>query len=85
MSGGVSKSKFIADSFRKVGQGFIDYPEVHDATRKHLSDFVEVLNATLNSAGILTSQHTSILRMSDNPHRKQGVATFTKTTLILKM
>ena len=80
ISGSVSKSKFIADCFRKVGQGFIDYPEVKDATAKHLSDFVDVLNATLNSAGILSSQHTGILRMQDNPHRREGVATFTDKT-----
>ena len=80
VSGSISKSKFISDSFRKLGQGFIDYPEAKDITKKHLADFVEVLNATLNSAGILTSQHTSVLRMSDNPNRKQGVATFTDKT-----
>ncbi len=80
ISGSISRSKFIADSFRKIGQGFIDYPEVRDTTAKHLTDFVEVLNATLNSAGILTSQHTSILKMSDKPHRKEGVATFTDKT-----
>ena len=80
VSGSISKSKFISDSFRKLGQGFIDYPEAKDITKKHLADFVEVLNATLNSAGILTSQHTSVLRMSDNPNRKHGVATFTDKT-----
>ena len=80
ISGSVSKSKFIADCFRKVGQGFVNYPEVHESTKKHLTDFVDVLNATLNSAGILTSQHTSVLRMQDNPNRSSGVAHFADKT-----
>ena len=70
-----SKSKFYVDCFRKLGEGFIDYPEVKDETKQMLKDYINVLNATLNSAGIITSQHTGILKSGDRPAEK--TATFT--------
>ena len=44
---------------------------------------VGVMNATLNSAGIVTSPHTSVLKSSDNPNaaqRSDQTATFTDKT-----
>ncbi len=76
----VAKSKFVVDTFRKLGEGFISYDGAKDATKQALKDYVGVLNATLNSAGIVTSQQTSILRAGDMPeHLKGGTATFSNT------
>ena len=76
----VAKSKFVVDTFRKLGEGFIAYDGVKDATKQALKDYVGVLNATLNSAGIVTSQQTSILKAGDMPdHLKGGTATFSNT------
>ncbi|MBP3807219.1 MAG: AAA family ATPase [Eubacterium sp.] len=76
----VAKSKFVVDTFRKLGEGFIAYDGVKEATKQALKDYVGVLNATLNSAGIVTSQQTSILKAGDMPdHLKGGTATFSNT------
>ena len=48
----VAKSKFVVDTFRKLGEGFIAYDGAKEATKQALKDYVGVLNATLNSAGI---------------------------------
>ncbi len=75
--GSVAKSKYVVDCFRKMGEGFINYPKVKDETKKIIADYVGVMNATLNSAGIITTTHTSVLRMAENPHKDKGVAKFT--------
>lgn len=76
----VAKSKFVVDTFRKLGEGFIAYDGAKEATKQALKDYVGVLNATLNSAGIVTSQQTSILKAGDMPdHLKGGTATFSNT------
>ena len=80
-SASVAKSKFVVDTFRKLGEGFIAYDKVRDTTKQALKDYVGVLNDTLNSAGIVTSQSTSILRADDMPdYMKNGTATFSSTT-----
>ncbi len=66
--GNVAKSKFVVDCFRKLGEGFISYDRVKDETKKKLTDYIEVLYATLNSAGIVTTTHTSVLTAAMNPH-----------------
>ncbi len=68
MRGSVAKSKFVVDCFRKLGEGFIAYDKVKDETVKRLTDYIEVLYATLNSAGIVTTTHTSVLTSAMNPH-----------------
>ncbi|MBP5191811.1 MAG: AAA family ATPase [Eubacterium sp.] len=75
--GSVAKSKFVVDCFRKMGEGFINYPKVKDETKKIIADYIGVMNATLNSAGIITTTHTSVLKMAENPHKDKGVAKFT--------
>ncbi|SER00525.1 ATPase family associated with various cellular activities (AAA) [Lachnospiraceae bacterium NE2001] len=76
----VAKSKFVVDTFRKLGEGFIAYDSAKESTKQALKDYVGVLNATLNSAGIVTSQQTSILRAGDMPdHMRGGTATFSNT------
>lgn len=75
----VARSKFVVDTFRKLGEGFIAYDGVKEVTRQELKDYVGVLNATLNSAGIVTSQQTSILRSSDMPDHMKGTAKFSNT------
>ena len=79
MNVGVARSKFVVDTFRKLGEGFIAYDRVKDATRQALKDYIGVLNATLNSAGIVTSQQTSLLRSTDMPDYMKGTATFSNT------
>ncbi len=74
--GSVAKSKYVVDCFRKMGEGFINYEKVKDETKKIVSDYIGVMNATLNSAGIVTTTHTSVLRMAENPHKDKGVAMF---------
>ena len=74
--GSVAKSKYVVDCFRKMGEGFINYDKVKDETKKIVSDYIGVMNATLNSAGIVTTTHTSVLRMAENPHKDKGVAMF---------
>ena len=74
--GSVAKSKYVVDCFRKMGEGFINYDKVKDETKKLVSDYIGVMNATLNSAGIVTTTHTSVLRMAENPHKDKGVAMF---------
>lgn len=79
----IAKSKFIVDCFRKLGEGFIAYDGASDEIKHVLSDYVGVMNATLNSAGIVTSPHTSVLKSSDNPNaaqRSDQTATFTDKT-----
>ena len=76
---GVARSKFVVDTFRKLGEGFIAYDRVKDVTRQALKDYIGVLNATLNSAGIVTSQQTSLLRSTDMPDYMKGTATFSNT------
>ena len=66
--GRVAKSKFVVDCFRKLGEGFISYDKVKDDTKKRLTDYIDVLYATLNSAGIVTTTHTSVLTAAMNPH-----------------
>ena len=78
-SASVAKSKFVVDTFRKLGEGFIAYDKVRDTTKQALKDYVGVLNETLNSAGIVTSQSTSILRADDMPDYMKGTATFSST------
>ena len=73
----VSKSKYVVDTFRKLGEGFINYERAKDVTRNTLKDYVNVLQNTLNSAGIITSPHTSVLRSTDRPG---GTATFSNQT-----
>ena len=75
----VARSKFVVDTFRKLGEGFIAYDKVKDATRQTLKDYIGVLNGTLNSAGIVTSQNTSVLKSSDMPEHMKGTATFSNT------
>ena len=60
-----------------MGEGFINYPKVKDETKKIIADYIGVMNATLNSAGIITTTHTSVLKMAENPHKDKGVAKFT--------
>ncbi len=80
-SASVAKSKFVVDTFRKLGEGFIAYDRVRESTKQALKDYVGVLNDTLNSAGIVTSQSTSILRADDMPdYMKNGTATFSSTS-----
>ncbi len=80
-SASVAKSKFVVDTFRKLGEGFIAYDRVRESTKQALKDYVGVLNNTLNSAGIVTSQSTSILRADDMPdYMKNGTATFSSTS-----
>lgn len=74
--GSVAKSKYVVDCFRKMGEGFINYDKVKDETKRIVSDYIGVMNATLNSAGIVTTTHTSVLRMAENPHKDKGVAMF---------
>ena len=74
--GSVAKSKYVVDCFRKMGEGFINYDRVKDETRQIITNYVSVMSATLNSAGIITTTHTSILRMAENPHKDKGVAMF---------
>lgn len=78
----ITKSKFVVDCFRKLGEGFIAYDTVKDETKQILADYVGVMNATLNSAGIVTSQHTGVLKAGDMPDgmRNTGVAQFTDHT-----
>ena len=77
----VAKSKFVVDTFRKLGEGFIAYDRVRESTKQALKDYVGVLNSTLNGAGIVTSQQTSILRADDMPdYMKNGTATFASST-----
>ena len=76
---GVARSKFVVDTFRKLGEGFIAYDNVKEVTRQALKDYIGVLNATLNSAGIVTSQQTSTLRSTDMPEHMRGTATFSNT------
>ena len=73
---GVARSKFVVDTLRKLGEGFIAYDGAKDTTKQAVKDYVGVLNATLNSAGIVTSQQTSVLRMQDKPGHMGGVAQF---------
>ena len=61
----IAKSKFIVDCFRKLGEGFIAYEGASDEVKRILTDYVAVMNATLNSAGIVTSPHTSVLRSAE--------------------
>ena len=75
----VARSKFVVDAFRKLGEGFIAYDGAKDATKQSLKDYVTVLNGTLNSAGIVTSQQTSVLKSQDMPDYMKGTATFSNT------
>jgi SpoVK/Ycf46/Vps4 family AAA+-type ATPase len=79
MNSGVTRSKFVVDTFRKLGEGFIAYDKCKDATKQALKDYIAVLNATLNSAGIVTSQQTSVLRSQDMPEHMKGTATFSNS------
>ena len=82
----LSEEKFLtlveqkcSDTFRKLGEGFIAYDSAKDVTKQALKDYIGVLNATLNSAGIVTSGQTSILKSQDMPEHMRGTATFSNT------
>ncbi|MBP3719178.1 MAG: AAA family ATPase [Eubacterium sp.] len=79
MNASVTRSKFVVDTFRKLGEGFIAYDSAKDVTKQALKDYIGVLNATLNSAGIVTSGQTSILKSQDMPEHMRGTATFSNT------
>ena len=54
--GAVAKSKFVVDTFRKLGDGFLNYDRVHESTRKLLADHIEMLNNLLKEKGVLITR-----------------------------
>lgn len=49
----VSKSKFIVDCFRKLGEGFINYDKVSDEIKERLSSYMQFLYNTLIAEGVM--------------------------------
>ncbi len=54
--GNVAKSKFVVDTFRKLGDGFLNYDKVHETTRQKLAEHIDMLNETLKEAGVAVPQ-----------------------------
>ncbi|MCR5148821.1 MAG: AAA family ATPase [Eubacterium sp.] len=49
----VSKSKFVVDCFRKLGEGFINYDTVSDEIKEKLSSYMKFLYNTLIAEGVM--------------------------------
>ena len=63
--GNVAKSKFIVDSFRKLGDGFLNYEKVHESTKKLLADHIEMLNETLKEKGVAIPQSRAQAKLQE--------------------
>lgn len=63
--GNVAKSKFIVDSFRKLGDGFLNYDRVHESTRKLLAEHIEMLNNTLKEEGVTVPQSRTQAKLQE--------------------
>lgn len=48
----IAKSKFAVNAFRRIGEGFLNYPDVQPETRKILDSYIQFLNSGLIRAGI---------------------------------
>ncbi len=49
----ISKSKFVVDCFRKLGEGFINYDDVNKEIRDKLSNYMQFLYNTLIAEGVM--------------------------------
>ncbi len=63
--GNVAKSKFIVDSFRKLGDGFLNYEKVHESTKKLLAEHIEMLNETLRERGVAIPQSRAQAKLQE--------------------
>ena len=63
--GNVAKSKFIVDSFRKLGDGFLNYEKVHESTKKLLAEHIEMLNETLREKGVAIPQSRAQAKLQE--------------------
>lgn len=52
----IAKSKYVADSFRKLGEGFISYENVNPAIKARLAKYVEVMNNALVESGVVPAE-----------------------------
>ncbi len=49
----ISKSKFVVDCFRKLGEGFINYDDVSKDIRERLQNYMQFLYNTLIAEGVM--------------------------------
>ena len=63
--GSVAKSKFVVDTFRKLGDGFLNYDKVHETTRQKLAEHIEMLNETLKESGVMVPQSRAHAKLQE--------------------
>ena len=63
----VSKSKFVVDCFRKLGEGFINYDDVSNEIKERLSSYMQFLYDTLIEEGVMKERRLKPREESQAP------------------
>lgn len=63
----ISKSKFVVDCFRKLGEGFLNYDDVNKDIREKLSNYMQFLYNTLIAEGVMKERRLKPREESQAP------------------
>ena len=63
----ISKSKFVVDCFRKLGEGFINYDDVDKDIREKLQNYMQFLYNTLIAEGVMKERRLKPREESQAP------------------